>query len=273
MPKPRLYSIKELTDKDCYQTGGSRPVRVLCNDFDFYICKYSQGHGPAFSLFNEFIAGCFLEIWRLPVPEFGIVQVNPEHVRNIGMPFHYFEMPCFGSKFNHQLGEVEQFFHRYPFSRKNIESFQRSFLKIALFDIWLANEDRNNNNMNLLINTVASVFVPIDHGMIFNGQNIDKQPYQLNEGDSILTSLLGERLISRPLQQSLSELRSSIETEFDRDIAACHESLEQLLSNLPTEWHIDHDFVRSRLEMFFSKTWINDCITTYNTCLQMASRR
>jgi hypothetical protein len=273
MPKLRLHSISELTEKDCYQTGGSHPVRVFCNDFNHYICKYSQGQGPAYSLFNEFIAGYFLGIWQLPVPEFSIIAISYEHIQNIGMPFHYFDSPCFGSRYNNQLAEAENFLLKLNFLKKDIESYLITFLKIGLFDIWLANEDRNMNNMNLLIDPKARLFIPIDHVMIFNSQNIDKEPYQINEGDSILSSLLSERLFSRTLQHNLRNLRLRTITEFERDLAACYGSLEQILSDLPFEWHIDLDFVRSRLDLFFSESWIEDCKTTFNTCLQLALRR
>lgn len=226
-----------------------------------------------YSLFNEFIAACFLEIWQLPVPEFGLVNVSQEHIQTIEMPFHYFEIPCFGSRFNNRLSEASQFFMHYPFPKKDIDSFQHSFLKIGLFDIWLANEDRNNNNMNLLIDSQAKLFVPIDHVMIFNSQNIDKEPYQLNEGDSILSSWLSERLFSRTLQHNLQHLRLRTVSEFERDLTTCYGSLEQILSDLPYEWHIDPGFVLSRLDLFFSESWIEDCKTTFNTCLQLALRR
>lgn len=92
-----LYSITEIQKQHCYETRGSRPVRVFCNDLNYYVCKYATGVGFPYMLFNEYIAACFLKIWNLPVPDFGFVHIKPEHVKLTGYPFHFFEKPCFGS--------------------------------------------------------------------------------------------------------------------------------------------------------------------------------
>lgn len=273
MPGQRLYSIAEITMDDCYQTGGSKPIRVFCNDYNYYICKYSQGPGPAYSLFNEFIAGYYLRIWHLPVPDFKIVQINREHILQIGLAYHNFERPCFGSQFNNRLIETDKFLVKFSFSKKDLDNLLLSFLKISLFDIWLSNDDRNFMNMNFLYDSATNKFVPIDHVMIFNGQNIDKEPYLISAEDSILTSPLCEHLFSRTLQQNLQDLRSIVESDFDRNIAECHANLEQILSDLPDEWRIDHEFVRSRLPLFFSESWIENCKSTFNTYLQIGIGR
>jgi hypothetical protein len=57
---PNLFSIAEITPEDCIPTLGSRPVRVFCNDFNYYICKYFRGEGAAYSLYNEYIASRLL---------------------------------------------------------------------------------------------------------------------------------------------------------------------------------------------------------------------
>jgi hypothetical protein len=273
MPVQRLNSIAEITARDCYQTGGSKPIRVLCNDFNHYVCKYSAGPGPAYSLFNEFIAGYFLQIWQLPVPNFNLVQINLEHLQQIGIAYNHFERPCFGSQFNNRLIETDKFLVKFSFSKKDLDNILLSFLKISLFDIWLCNEDRNFQNMNLFYDSHEKKFVPIDHVMIFNGQNIDKEPYLISQEDSILTSPLSEHLFSRTLQQYLRELRLIIETEFEHDLAECHGNLEQILKDLPEKWRINHEFVRSRLALFFSQSWIDHCKSTFNTYLQISLRR
>ena len=74
----KLFSISEITPDDCLQTKGSHPIWVFCNDMNHYICKYFTGKGPAYSLFNEYIASAFLKLWKLPVPEFAFVSVKKE---------------------------------------------------------------------------------------------------------------------------------------------------------------------------------------------------
>ncbi len=273
MNYPRLYSIAEITENDCYRTGGSKPVRVLCNDFKFYICKYFPGEGPSYSLFNEYIAACFLKVWHLPIPHFAIIQIQNQHIQQIRFPFHFFERPCFGSLFNNKLTLVDKFYTMLSFPRKEIRKITESFLKIGLFDIWLSNEDRNFNNYNLLFDSTENLFIPIDHVQIFNGNNLDKEPYLISSEESILTAPLTEHLFSQSLQQNPQLLRSIVEIDFERNIRECHVGLEQILNNSPPEWRIDKKFVRSRLSVFFSESWIKECKLTYNLYLQISVRR
>ena len=55
---------------------------------------------------------------------------------------------------------------------------------IALFDFWMANEDRNANNYNLMYDVNAHLFVPIDYGCVFNTATYDYSLSQLTETDS-----------------------------------------------------------------------------------------
>ncbi len=103
-----LISIASIYKNDIIDTG-SLPIKVLCNDFTTYVVKYSKEGGPAYRLFKEYLASCFLEIWELKIPEFAIVKIEKDHVLDLGFPYHYFEKSCFGSQYNRSLKEVDKF--------------------------------------------------------------------------------------------------------------------------------------------------------------------
>ena len=145
-----LQSLAGISTDDCLQTKGSFPVRVLCTDFNYYICKYFRGEGPAYSLFNEYIAACFLNTWELNPPEFAFVKIKQEHIREIPYPNHYFSRSCFGSLYHQEFKDVDNLFVGISVTGTNLEHLKETFLKIAFFDIWLSNEDRTGNNYNLL---------------------------------------------------------------------------------------------------------------------------
>ncbi len=92
-------------------------------------------------------------------------------------------------------------------------SFQRKlcnredFLMIALFDIWLANDDRNHNNFNLLLNVSNDGmyhFHPIDHVNIFNSSHLRYGIAELTEEDSIIKSDIAKVLFGS--SRKISEL-------------------------------------------------------------------
>lgn len=258
--KPKyLNSITEIKPEDCYQTQGSRPVRVFCNDFNYYVCKYNSGTGFPFLLFNEYIAACFLKIWNLPVPDFAFVRIDTEHVYKTNYPYHYFDNICFGSRFYGNFIEVDKFFLKNPIIKSNNSTAWKSFIKIGLFDIWLCNEDRHFNNLNMLFNLQTKQFIPIDHACCFNTSNLDKDPYLISKDESILTSPFINHIFLRPLQRDFDNLYSSLKGDFKTDTSRCYEELDSILDNTPLAWKPDKEFLKSRLDIFFNENWLNNC--------------
>lgn len=264
-----LYSITEIKPEDCYATRGSRPVRVLCNDLNYYVCKYSTKESFPYPLFNEYIAACFLKIWNLPVPEFAFVKIKKDHIQQINYPYHYFDQLCFGSRYFGEFKEVDKLFLEIPLIKKENHSGRDTFLRIGLFDIWLCNEDRHFENFNLLYNLKTNQFVPIDHVYCFNTLNLDKDAVLISENESILSSPFLSRFFCRPLQQNLNEIRLTIINEFKHNVSRCHEELDDILANLPLTWNSDPDFLKSRLEPFFGQKWLQSCADHFTALLTL----
>lgn len=260
-----LQSITEIKKEHCYETRGSRPVRVFCNDLNYYVCKYHTGVGFPNLLFNEYLAACFLQIWNLPVPDFAFVEINREHTEKTLLPFHFFDLPAFGSKFMGDFTEVDKFFLETPIIRKNNTTGRESFIKIALFDIWLCNEDRHFENFNLLYNLKENLFVPIDHAFCFNSANLDKEPYLISENESILATPFLSRFFDRTLQTKSDDLRLKIVEEFKYNVGICHDKLDKILSETPPIWKPDKEFLRERLQFFFSTQWLKKCINHFTS--------
>lgn len=254
-----LYSITEIKKEHCYETRGSRPVRVFCSDLNYYVCKYHTGQGFPFTLFNEYIAARFLQIWQLPVPKFAFIEINHEHLKQIPYPVHFFEKPCFGSLFMGDFKEVDKIFLETPLVKKENVSGRDSFLKIALFDIWMCNEDRHYDNFNLMYNLKKNVFVPIDHVYCFNTVNLDKEPYLISENESILSTPFINRFFDRDLQTKMNEVRLKIVDELKINAKNCYDELDSILSEIPLSWQPSPDYLKSRLQFLFSEQWLKSC--------------
>ena len=260
MKAKELYSITEIKPEDCYKTKGSLPVRVFCNDFNYYVCKYNTDFGFPFPLFNEYLAACFLKIWNLNVPEFSFVQIKKEHTLQTNYPFHYFDNLCFGSKFSGDFKEVDKLFLQTNLLSKDNITGRDTFLKIGLFDIWLCNEDRHYENFNLLYDLKSNIFVPIDHVNCFNGLNLDKERYLISSHESILSSPFLSRFFNRNLQHKSNEICLQVIKDFKINLKHCHEKLDDILAQTPLAWNPDTDFLKTRLELLFSDQWIKQCL-------------
>ena len=260
-----LQSITEIKKEHCYETGGSRPVRVFCSDLNYYVCKYRTGAGFPYVLFNEYLAARFLQLWKLPVPDFAFVEINRKHTEKTMLPFHYFDLPAFGSKFMGDYAEVDKFFLETPIVRKNNTTGRDAFLRIALFDIWLCNEDRHFEKFNLLHNLKENVFVPIDHAFIFNSANLDKKPYSIADNESILATPFLNRFFDRNLQTKSNDIRLKIVEEFKYNVGICYDELDKILNNIPPVWNPDKGFLKERLQFFFSEQWQKKCIDKFTS--------
>ncbi|MBN2776867.1 MAG: hypothetical protein JXR36_04460 [Bacteroidales bacterium] len=260
----KIKSITEIKPEDCYQTNGSRPVKVLCSDLNYYICKYFAGVGFASSLFNEYLAASFLKLWNLQVPDFAIVEIDSQHIVQTSLPKQYFNKPCFGSLYHGNYPEVDKFMIDNKCLKKDNKTALYSFLKIGIFDIWMCNEDRNFNNFNMLYNQKENVFVPIDHVFSFNGNNLDREHYPISDNESIIDSPFLSGFFSRNLQQLKLDIRLEILNDFNFCVKLCNEQLENIINSTPLEWNPQPEYLRQRLQFLFSKDWTKQCENQFN---------
>lgn len=259
-----LNSISEIRPEDCFKTAGSNPVKVLCDDLNYYICKYFKGYGFANSLFNEYIAYSFLRLWKIKTPDFAIVNVKKEHLKQTELIYSNFDMPCFGSFYHGDFKEVDKFFITLQLLNKDNLSAMNSLLKIGIFDLWMSNEDRHFCNFNMLYDLKQNVFVPIDHVLCFNSNNLDKEPYLISENESILNPALLSKFFLRTLHQNRLDIRLAIIEEFTINVKKCHDELENILNATPVAWNSDSVYLEKRLSFLFSDEWISQCIDKFN---------
>lgn len=133
------------------------------------------------------------------------------------------------------------------------------FLKIALFDIWMCNEDRHFENPNLLYDLKNNLFIPIDHSFCFNTNNLDKEPYLIADNESILDTPFLNRFFNGHLQTKTEEIRLEILNEFKNNYNVCCQQLDTILAGIPNEWNSDRQYLKERLSFLFAENWLIEC--------------
>jgi hypothetical protein len=255
-----------------FETSGSQPALILCDDFNYYVCKYNrQPGGKAVKLFHEFLAGTFAKLWNLAVPDFCFVNVNPTHIEEYGiLQPAFFKALCFGSKYNSGYSEIDEFYADMPTSDKRKFELKYEFLKIGLFDIWLANEDRNFNNYNLLIDVQnKNRFIPIDHDAIFNTGNLHRGLELLSDNETLINTDLTRRLFTA------TELRSKdffekTKNDYYLCVAECKKNSSTILQDIPDEWRINSAEYLNLLNIhLFSKDWTNKCFNYFQELINL----
>ncbi len=231
-----------------YQTG-DRPILVLCADGYHYICKYKQPGYSANRLVNELIGSGFAKEWKIATPYNALIINDPIIWDNKGIT-HDLEAPLWGSR------KMESVFDLSDINCSQIKPSFRSLyelLTIALFDLWMANEDRTCNNYNLLYDLKQEKIVSIDYGGIFNSGIMGYPIYQLNAQDSIIMSNLYDSL----KRAGVEKVSSALRFVFLKNVSHCKRISKELLDSIPTEWNIDALSYEAKLNELFDVSWVN----------------
>lgn len=253
-----------------------RPIDVTCNDFENYICKYRDID----NLLKEYLASCFLQRWQLPTPPIAFIWVKPEHIPEqfvkTAKP-QFFNKPCFGSKYLDQTIEVNQSLVALGNDSTEVRKIQNrlDLLRIGLFDLWLANEDRKQGNYNLLLvpDEPSKFYLhAIDHSACFNNGGVGE--YALNlltPQETVLTSDVCRLLYARS-----TVIHREIDTVLKRfrpDIKKSADSLPEILKFVPPEWQINTKSIQETLQdSVFQSDWLKRIEITFREYLQLTFR-
>lgn len=266
----QLYSIQTADKK--FDTGGSQPVLVTCNDLNSYVCKYNRWSGAAYKLMCEYLGASFLKLWELNVPDFATISVKREHIpQEYNLNGYYFDTTCFGSQYSRTYAEVSDFTANVSSPQRKDYPNKKDLFYIALFDIWLANEDRNHNNYNLLVDTENErSFIPIDHETILNSCSIRYPICELTYEDSLISSPLFLKLFSS--NDFNKSVRAEIEENFYLKVKHCQENYVKVIEQLPVDWKINQLEIEAKFRNeIFADSWLRNCFHLFLEFLQLNS--
>ena len=255
MKIPEYHSIESI--KKQYGTG-EEPVLALCSDRNEYICKYMRSSGTPYKLICEIIGAILANKWGLRIPDFALISLLAEH----WTPFRTINLyaPAFGSKVQHNVIDVNATWNKDILISLAI---QEQILNIALFDIWVANEDRNWNNANLLYDVISNDLIVIDHGCILNTATFDYNLSLLTQNETILYSDLAHFILSDIPQNVSNKLITNLEVHFKSMSKRHKELISSVTDNIPDSWKVNAEIVIAKMNQLFEKNWIEDCWETF----------
>lgn len=264
----RLKSIQPILKK--YDTQGSSPILVMANDLKQWVCKYRNVN----QLFNELLSYQFAKIWQINIPECALIEIDyKKHIELLknkrGLERQFFERECFGSLFLQNAIDVNKTILMDKDIVRRIKN-KNDLLKIALFDIWLCNEDRTTNNYNLLLQAVKggySILYIIDNTEIFNSSMAYSQSMELiTQDDSILNSKLAT-FIFKNNTETVTEVNALLK-EFTVFTKNCQDHLQSILSQVPEKWYINLQSYETKINTIFTEDWLKICTHTFREYIQ-----
>lgn len=253
-------------------TTGDNPLLVTCDDLTDWVCKH--GRMTTTTLFNEVLGSRLAELCNLRTPPISLVQISNDHLpsdNNLIQPA-FFNKPCFGSFFIKDSQVVDNTllpsFRTASFRRKIAN--KQDFLKIALFDIWIGNEDRHRGNSNLLLdqsNAKEYYFNVFDHGAIFNTSTLNYGLQLITDDESLICTEFAKILFGKI--NNLSQIVDNIVEDFYLCVEICENNLNNILADIPKEWQLNIVNLEALLrDQLFNNEWYNNCENHFRALVQ-----
>ena len=260
MSTPKLYSAKRIEQQ--FHTG-EEPVMVMCSDVNIYVCKYMRSSAAAFKLACEFIGAKLAKAWQLNSPNIALVDIRPVHWDRVNLS-HYLSAPSIGFRWMDGVVDITpSTFAKVPATQEILGQL----MKIALFDFWVANEDRNANNANLMYDVASEQLVSIDYGCIFNTATFESQLSQLTSTDTILWSDLFKHLHQGAERQSLFTILDRLKVNYEECLQQSKSIVAEVLAEMPQEWKVSSETVSEKMCQLFDTRWTSQVWENFTECL------
>lgn len=162
-------------------TDGHSPMKFICSDGFVYFAKYRSGKSLNKREINclvfEMVCTRLLEDLGIPVPNQALVTINENSIvegqLKVNKKYVKHGVIAWGSQEILKadlVKEIEPIRKKKEFNKlKN----PADLIRIAVFDLWIDNVDRRQENYNLLLKMEEGKLkiIPIDHAFTFGGLN------------------------------------------------------------------------------------------------------
>ncbi len=257
---PIIDSAKRIEQQ--FRTG-EEPVLVMCSDVNIYVCKYMRSSAAAYKMACELIGARMAEAWQLNTPEIALVRIKPSHWAGITQS-HSLSAPSIGSRWMDGVVDITpSTYAKVPATVDLLEQL----MQISLFDFWIANEDRNANNANLMYDVVHCRLVSIDYGCILNTATFEYPLSQLTTTDTILWSDLFRHLAQGQEAATIQAIADRLKVVFHDSFQRASSQVNQIVEEMPAEWNVPQSVVKEKLLQLFDKRWTAEVWDNFKECL------
>ena len=260
MAIPIINSAKRIEQQ--FRTG-EEPVLVMCSDVNVYVCKYMHSSAAAYKLACELIGARMAKAWQLNTPDITLVRIKSSHWAGINQS-HSISAPSVGSRWLDGVVDITpSTYAKVPATIDTLEQL----MQIALFDFWIANEDRNANNANLMYDVGHSRLVSIDYGCILNTATFDYPLSQLTTTDTILWSELFRHLAQCQENATIQAIADHLKVVFCECLKRASVQVNQIVEEMPEEWNVPQSVVKEKLLQLFDERWTAEVWDNFMDCL------
>jgi hypothetical protein len=210
--------------------GYSKPQRIRFSDGHTYVVKFKNNPSGTRVLVNEYVAGKFGQLLSLPVVPFEVVQISDVFIKDYPiLSKHKFTS---GSQFASLF--IDNCIHLERKSRNEniIVSNREHFAGTIVFDLWIGNTDRKENNVLLEPAENGEYYLHlIDHGRCFS--NADWTVKSLKKMPDMNVKLNVHKWFASH-QPNENELLKAIEKVMN----ISEEAIYNIINSIPDDWDV-----------------------------------
>lgn len=236
-------------------TDGHSPLLLECDDGYNYYCKYrnSLKLQEVQLLVYEMLATKLLNKVKITCPEQSLVQIPSVIIsKEVKYARYYKNATAWGSKEilkTTLLSEFNIIADKYNFNKL---SNAEDLIRIAIFDLWLQNADRHQDNYNILLHPVNQKvkLIPIDQGSIFGGINAmssfnETIPFLGNK--TLITSSFYKSVVKFILPSKQQKIAQSFVTSLSQ--IETGKVIDEVFNAIPKAWDVNPK-LRDRITRF-----------------------
>ncbi len=222
-----------------------------------------RSSATAYKLACEFIGTNFAKAWQLYTPDIALVNIRSAHWKGINIS-HSLSAPSIGFRWLDGVVDITpSTYAKIPAKTETLTQL----MKIALFDFWVANEDRNANNANLMYDVTHEQLVSIDYGCIFNTATFEYPLSQLTSTDTILWSDLFHHLLQGADRQTSLAIANRLKVDYEESLDRSKNIVAEIIAEIPREWNVPTEKVCEKLHQLLDKQWTVAVWNNFMECL------
>ncbi len=234
-------------------TANEKPILFGCNDGQEYWIKDSHGGKKRRALINEWLGAALARHLGICVPDWEAVELlsdsfDPDVIQPRGRILTL--GLCFGSCNVHPMVD----FSDQTINLRSKPIFDQitnpeDFIRIAIFDLWIANGDRNSNNYNLIMKRGLDelTFFAIDHSFMFEDLEFPTIHREIDSFQDEIGSLFGTEAYRKLLKKIGLQRARNVGTGFLNQIDNLTDGvLNGIIDTIPAEWKLsqkERDFI------------------------------
>ena len=256
------------------KTEGHSPLEVVADNYKNYFIKSAQNKNPCYFLINEFLCHYLLKCWNIPTPDIAAITLDPKLIPLNFSDRHkkqFYNQICFGSQSIKDAIDLNEFFN--ATKKPEFKKFYNPevLFQIALFDIWVENDDRKPTNNNVILQPIEGRFniLAIDHAFTFSSmkyEDLNPDLISSSYNDTILLSHFGQSVKKRTKRSK--QWIEEIKENYYLCIRNCQQNFKEISKCIPKHLGFDLRLQGTLHNFLFNEKQNREVFTEFTTRLK-----